>query len=303
MEDRSLLAIQTHLRALPAPVYEVGILHKGQMLLRKWDAHGVLKSSGFLRARNANGADIYIRPHGEHRYSLLDDLQPAKLPVLKQQGFSPALVIETSPGNLQAWLDHGRVLPKEVSTAVARELASRFECDTGSADWRHFGRLAGLTNRKPKHQDRETGHYPFVKLIEAQPGLVYPQAAEFVSSIERARENDQIEAARKKGKRERFSGRGQGRTEANLKTIDDFHRDQRYAGDLSRADLAYAVYALGHSQSEAAIENAIRQRDLSFKGNQARVDDYVRRTIVKAAEAVLSMPKLTQPDRVKELSR
>jgi RepB DNA-primase from phage plasmid len=48
----------------------------------------------------------------------------------------------------------------------------------GSADWRHFGRLAGFTNRKQKHQQPD-GFFPFVKLLEAS-GEVYPQAKAFV---------------------------------------------------------------------------------------------------------------------------
>src|SRR6185295_489128 len=49
---------------------------------------------------------------------------------------------------------------------AARTLAERFGGDKGAADWRHFGRLAGLTNRKPKHR-AEDGRYPFVHLVQA----------------------------------------------------------------------------------------------------------------------------------------
>ena len=42
---------------------------------------------------------------------------------MKQSGFHPALVIETSPGNFQVWMKHPAVLPKEVGTAAARALA------------------------------------------------------------------------------------------------------------------------------------------------------------------------------------
>jgi hypothetical protein len=41
---------------------------------------------------------------------------------MKAAGFSPAVVIETSPGNFQAWLNHGRVLPKDLSSAVAKRI-------------------------------------------------------------------------------------------------------------------------------------------------------------------------------------
>lgn len=80
---------------------------------------------------------------------------------MNAEGFEPAVIVETSPGNFQTWLNHGRVLSTAESTAAARALAEKFGGDKGAADWRHFGRLAGLTNRKPKYQ-ASNGRYPFV---------------------------------------------------------------------------------------------------------------------------------------------
>jgi hypothetical protein len=57
-------------------------------------------------------------------------------------------------------------IASEQATMVAKILAERYGGDPASADWRHFGRLAGFTNRKPKHQ-RESGMQPFVLLREA----------------------------------------------------------------------------------------------------------------------------------------
>ena len=51
------------------------------------------------------------------------------------------LVVETSPGNFQAWLKHPEKLEQRNGHAAARALAERFGGDTGAADWRHFGRL------------------------------------------------------------------------------------------------------------------------------------------------------------------
>ena len=65
---------------------------------------------------------------------------------MKEGGFTPAVLVETSPGNLQAWMNHGELLPKELSTRAARGLAQRFGGDQGAADWCHFGRLSGFAN-------------------------------------------------------------------------------------------------------------------------------------------------------------
>src|SRR5207253_2647217 len=124
----------------------------------------VLRSVPWLCYQNRGGRNIYIRPKGEHNLSLVDDLKVRDIDTMKRSGFVPALVIETSPGNFQAWLKHDKPLPRELGTAAARELARRFCGDLGAADWRHFGRATGLTNRKEKYRNPETGLYPFVLL-------------------------------------------------------------------------------------------------------------------------------------------
>jgi hypothetical protein len=152
------------------------------MIARVWDAETVLKSVPWLRHQNRDGRNIYIRPQGEHDLSMIDDLTADAIRAMKQAGFSPAVLVETSPGNYQAWLKHSERLSKEESTAAARALAERFGGDRGAADWRHFGRLVGLTNRKTRHLDASTGLYPFVRLIEAGGG-VYPEAEHFLAGV------------------------------------------------------------------------------------------------------------------------
>src|ERR671921_963378 len=173
LKDLTLDAITRQADAMGVELFEVGLykpaVERGssepEMLPRTWDKPTLLRSAGWLKYQNSQGRNIYIRPKGEHALSLVDDLTAASVQTMKAEGFQPALVVETSPGNFQAWLNHGRVLSKAESTAVARGLAEKFGGDKGAADWRHFGRLAGLTNRKPKYQ-ASNGQYPFVRLIE-----------------------------------------------------------------------------------------------------------------------------------------
>src|SRR5262249_51393338 len=149
-------------------------------------------------------------------------------------------------GNYQAWLNHGRVLSRNASSAAARSLAQQFGGDLGSADWRHYGRLAGFTNRKEKHRG-EDGRFPFVRLIHAT-GDVYPNANEFIRRIE-----TQVEMAQREAERRRSRMNNDWRQHASLKTIDHFRRDPRYGGDGNRIDLAYAVYALSHGIPEEQV--------------------------------------------------
>lgn len=250
------------------------------MIPRVWDSETIVKSVPWLRHQNREGRNIYIRPKGEHDLSMVDDLTKDAVSAMKEAGFNPAVIVETSPGNYHAWLKHPERLNKEVSTAAARALAEKFGGDRGAADWRHFGRLAGFANRKAKYLDASTGLYPFVRLIEAGGG-VYPEAEPFLAGVKSDLER-------------RHAKRGQLRQRANavtirpqdLKSIDVFRTDVRYGGDGTRIDLAYAVYALSRGASAAEVDAVIRSRDLSHKGNERRQNDYVERTIKKALATI-----------------
>jgi len=64
------------------------------------------------------------------------------------------------------------------------------------------------------------------------------------------------------------------------------------------------VYALGHGASEDSIRGALTSRDLTKKGGEARIEDYVKRTLLKAAEQINRKSTISrQANRVSELSR
>src|SRR6266481_5978270 len=182
---RTFEAVVKQSRAMGAKAFEIGLFdpcaEQGVMLPRVWELETLLRSVSWLRLNNAQGRNIYIRPAGEHSLSLIDDASIQVIEQLKSEGFAPAVVLETSPGNFQAWLHHGRILPKHLSTLAARVLASRFGGDLASADWRHFGRLAGFTNRKNKYRKAD-GTFPYVRLHEAT-GAVYSRAVAFLAEV------------------------------------------------------------------------------------------------------------------------
>jgi hypothetical protein len=121
------------------------------MLLRSgWSAEQIDTALGWLRRENARGAHMFIRPYVVHALSPVDHLGIDAIARMTDAGFEPALTVETSPQNFQVWLNHQRTLDHNMSTWAAKELAKRFGGDLSSADWRHFGRLAGFTNRKPE---------------------------------------------------------------------------------------------------------------------------------------------------------
>jgi hypothetical protein len=289
MKNRTLQAVEQQIAAMGCEVYEIGLYkphtpgsdsREPEMLPRTWDRAILLKSVPWLRYQNSQGRNIYIRPKGEHHLSMIDDLPATAIDRMKAEGFTPTLVVETSPNNFQAWLNHGEVLPQRLSTLAARTLAEKFGGDKGAADWRHFGRLAGFTNRKEKYQSQNSG-FPYVRIIDARPALIFAAAAEFAANVREAAvglENSSRAAAN-------------AHTDGRLLSINDFRSNPRYGGDGNRIDLAYSVYALAHNISEAAIAEAINTRDLSKKGASSCQSAYISRTISKAAKHIADLTR------------
>ena len=89
----------------------------------------VLDRLSLLRYRNARRSHIYLRPSGEHRYTVLDDPDQAKLVRLSADRIEPCAVVETSRRSFQAWLKHTTVLPKLLGTFAAQTLAARYGAD------------------------------------------------------------------------------------------------------------------------------------------------------------------------------
>src|ERR1700728_3139873 len=267
------------LEALGADRFDIGVKRvDGTMILREgWGIKQVLKSLLWLRRENLNRGHIYVRPAGVHGLSLVDDLKADTFVRMKADGFAPAAVVETSPGNFQAWLKHGEVLDEVTSTRAAKQLAERYGGDPGSADWRHFGRLAGFTNPKPSRR-LASGLQPFARLLEAS-GQVYRQAPVFIAEVRAslAAEGQMVAGGDQ-------DDVGQGAPDLlPIRPLAEFHDDPRYGGDLHRADLAWAHHAAAMGLSATEIRAAIMEaRDLAKKGSIKRQREYAERTAGKA---------------------
>jgi len=168
--DRTAEAVRAQLAGMGAERYDVGAYDRqaDEMLLRReWTPAQVEASVGWFKVMNAQGRDIYIRPSGSSGLYIVDDVPAATVERMRAEGYAPAAVVETSPGNHQAWVRVSDApLSKGEGTAVARDLAARFGGDMSSANWRHMGRVAGFTNRKEEHRQPD-GRYPYVRLRDA----------------------------------------------------------------------------------------------------------------------------------------
>jgi hypothetical protein len=273
--------VHIQLRAMGCDHFDIGIKRDdGEMILREGQETIQIENTiKWLRHENARGAHIYVRPAGAHSLTLLDDVSAAAIERMKAEGFEPAVVVETSPDNFQAWLNHGQVLDAPASTRAAKQLAERFGGDPSSADWRHFGRLAGFTNAKPERQ-LPSGMRPFARLRSAT-GHTYSKAAEFVAGI---RSSDEGRAGQGEDAPKRWLRRVAG---SGVIPLEEFHSAPAYGGDLHRADMAWAKHAAGRGLTlEQIKDELLNGRDLSKKGSRTRQVEYAQRTAEKALRSV-----------------
>ena len=268
--------------ALDAPAYDLGILSGRGMLpgLSNLPAEGVLSRLALLKAHNTRGAHIYIRPAGEHRYTVLDDLRTDGVDRLSADGCEPCAVVETSLGNFQAWLKHDDVYPVPLSTFVAQNLARRYFADPSAADWRRFGRLPGFTNCKPKYR-KSNGLYPYV-LLRSATGVQYRQAAYLRLEMTKLYQLQEQEREALAAQHRFDSFPCSGRPSHSWLSLERFRNAPKFHLRPAAADLAYCVAALSLRMPEDAIATTLDNLYLSRDPNPSRKAAYIRRTMAKA---------------------
>jgi hypothetical protein len=112
----TLQAIRRQLVAMPHEIYLIRLIHHTTRRSfpgeRLWTASqlGHAATVRFLRMRNREGCDIYIQPYAAQDrnagYILvdLDCTNPAVMESMRANGHDPCVVLQTSPGHLQAWI-------------------------------------------------------------------------------------------------------------------------------------------------------------------------------------------------------
>src|SRR5271156_6902273 len=277
--DRTESAVRKMLTAIEAPLYDIGVLTDQGMLpgLDGIPAAAVLDRLSLLKYRNARGSHIYVRPSGEHRFTVLDDLNETTLARLSSDGFNPCAVVETSAGNFQAWLKHPAVFPKLIGTLAAQTLAGRYDADPSAADWRRFGRLPGFTNCKPKYRNAD-GLFPFVRL-RSHTGQQYPIAEEFQLEITKLYEAREQEQEARRLQSSLSPHRGQRLTNLSLER---FRTSAKYRDRPAAADIAFCVAAYANGMTEDRIARALEDDYLSRDPSTSKRAAYIRRTMEKA---------------------
>jgi RepB DNA-primase from phage plasmid len=303
MIDRGFMltmqAIRRQLAAMPHDLYLVRLIHNQTRRTfpgeRLWTATQLLNPAtiGFLRVRNREGCDVYIQPYAGDQNAgyVLVDLDRADASVLDRMhsnGHRPCVVLQTSPGHLQAWIHIATsTVQRDIATAMARQLARDYDGDPASAGWRHLGRLAGFTNQKPARRTL-SGYAPWVKVVYAAPGRAPKADALLQSTTKRL--------TRLPGPVHRFSA-GCSHEDAAAGSITAADAAAIYLGcvtrwriaerfpqpDWSIVDLWVARHLLSQGSPPAAVETILRLASPHFPRRHGDPGGYLHRTVARAA--------------------
>ena len=300
--DRGLIltsqAIRRQLAAMPYDLYLIRLIHQpthrpfpGERL---WTASQLmsLATVRFLRARNREGCDIYIHPYAEDRnsgYILvdLDRAEPAVVAAMCAQGHEPCVVLQTSPGHLQAWVRVSFTpVPPAIATAIGKHLAQLYGGDRASTDWRHLGRLAGFTNRKPQRRTRVGA--PWVRVVSTYFGLAR-RASELLqaaaASLSESSQPWHLRPERVPGSQpDADSAFTVAEATAIYRTwMYRWHIEERFAPpDWSIVDLWIARALLAQGVPPDHVQCILRLASPHFPRRHSNPDDYLRRTVARA---------------------
>ncbi len=305
--DRGLMltsqAIRRQLAAMSYELYLIRLIHSltkrpfpGERL---WTADQLmnLATIRFLRARNREGCDIYVHPYAQDHnagYILvdLDRAEPTVVAAMCAHGHEPCVVLQTSPGHLQAWVHVSSTpLPPDIATAIGKHLALTYGGDRASTDWRHLGRLAGFTNQKPQRRT-SAGYASWVKIVHARAGLARGADGLLRSatqgpvpawlSTDGGSRSDLVSAALPAAPPPRMTATQASETYQTW--MQRWHIAERFAQpDWSILDLWIARQLLWQGTPAAQVQDILRLGSPHFPRRHGDPDDYLRRTVARAA--------------------
>jgi len=233
-----------------------------------WTLEPQESNIAYLRAQNARGRHIFMKPLRLEHYLLADDITGEMLRrhhQLPDGRWKPArMVVETSTKNFQVWIHSDRPLTLDEKSLWLQKLGS----DPAAHPHNRWGRCPGFRNNKDKYRS-PAGLYPLARLIWVDwnakahiPAIDSPTQSNISHPPQRASVCRKASPSR-----------------------NHFLRD-----DESSTDFAYAL-SLARS---GCSDDGIRERILSERTNwdnhsgQTRILRYLERTIRKARSLVES---------------
>ena len=257
---------------------------------RGFTPHEIAQRMPEMLRLQRRGENLYYTPLSDKKHHILiDDMDRTKLERLIQDGYQPAVVIESSLENYQAIITVpklGTPQDKDVGNRLCHILNREYG-DPKLSGAIHPHRAPGFENRKPRHQ-RADGSYPVVRLRKAKRR----ECAKTLSMSIKINADCQQEALKRAPNRienkpawdlglEIAPSRNCA-MDAYWNHYDDIIKRQRLKDlDLSRVDSMIAVRMRVTGHDQLAIEHAIRHCALAIRKQNKdgkNWDDYALRT-------------------------
>lgn len=253
-----------------------------------WKVERGDKTIPYLKAMNARGRHIFVRPSSEREdyFMLHDDLDKEGLDRLhKQDGkFKPGrMVVESSTGNYQVWIRTDR----ELSIEEKKYWLKKMESDPGASPLHRWGRAPGFRNRKSKYEDN--GKYPLAKLI-----WVDWKGRAKVPVVELPKPEISHQPKRHAPRANHGAQLG------SLPVRSDFER-----GNESKTDYAYMLALMRRGVSDSEVEKRIRDErtDWSHHKSDKAKDFYFEFSIPRARALIESTPAKPRQGGRRDLGR
>lgn len=288
--DRTAKAVNRQLQAFGCAEVDIGIqnAHTGKFMSRTWKVEDIdSKKLRWLKRMNCKHENIYVRPKAADmgRLVLIDDIGIEDIEQMKNDGLSPALVMETSEHNYQAWIKLDRDVDIPTRTEIARYLARKYDGDPGSADASHFGRLAGFTNRKHERFVEDKG-FPFVLLHEnkgRECGLSEDLISIARSRLKNARARQIDELSTNKHYQKMVSSLDASGLLNTYHVLEKEYLKRHESVDSNIIDFAFCRLVFKATKSTEETASILRQTrpDIEDK-KKGHVDEYLERTAFKA---------------------
>lgn len=195
---QQLRAAREFLRAFPADAYRIQIVdrvdERGKRNIEPVTAAELLEHvrNGTLAHANVNNACIFARPL-RRDLLLIDDLPPYSIQALKNEGFAPLAVIQSSQKKTNVVIRVPSIANDDVTLhrmtqklIIAHLIDRGFSADIAAANDLQLWRLPGFSNQK-RNDDGSRKYTPtfFVKFLSIDPDAIAKRGEEFA---QRARE-------------------------------------------------------------------------------------------------------------------
>lgn len=281
--DYTKNAVERQLNAMGCNTYEIGIYHAQKGMINKnYTKDEILNSINYLKFQNLNGNNIYIRPAecDNTPIILVDDIDEDNIKKLNDIGINVAIIIETSKNNYQVWIKLHESIAPEIKSQIAKNITKFAHGDPASAEKRHYGRLAGFTNRKEKYNI--AGKFPYV-LCRYSGGDIAKKSKELIEKAENYIEQSNKSIEENKIEIRRNTANIETTNSLFIKYFEEWTRKQCGEIDASKGDFAAAARLLQEGHAPEAVEAAISHESPEIETRKGKnVSSYAARTVQAA---------------------